>query len=258
TAILQVNADDMTTDVPAGSALVEFGSGSSQKTEILLQAMPDLYAYVPIDVSPSALDEAGARLKGRFPELNIHPICADFSKPTNLPETLRARPKVGFFPGSTIGNFQRGEAQALLDTFRVDLQPGGRLVVGVDLVKDRSVLHLAYDDRAGVTADFNLNILARINRAFGATLDLDAFSHEARFNEAKSRIEMHLVSNREQIIEVLGQRFSMHAGETIHTENSHKYTIAGFGELAATAGWRTDNVWTDEDSLFSVHELISD
>ena len=256
-AILEANAADMAQGVDSAYVLVEFGSGSSRKTEILLDAMPDLGAYVPIDVSPSALDEAEKRLKRRYADLDIRPIIGDFSRPLDLPDDLRARRRIGFFPGSTIGNLVRSEAVALLDGFRRLLGRGSRLIVGIDLVKSEEKLVRAYDDSAGVTAAFNLNLLARINEIFGPVVDPASFHHEARFNRNASRIEMHLVSKEDQTLELLGHRFSFQRGETIHTESSHKYTIPGFQELARSAGWSPERVWTDGDDLFSVHELIA-
>jgi L-histidine Nalpha-methyltransferase len=255
TAILEANIADMAEGQGTGQVLVEFGSGSSRKTELLLEAMPDLLAYVPIDVSESALDEARVRLARRFPNLDIRPILGDFSGPLKLPADLRFSRKIGFFPGSTIGNLLQAEARTLLTSFRTMLSPKGRLIVGVDLLKNEEILRLAYDDPAGVTAAFNLNLLARINREIGPIFDLDAFRHEARFNRQAGRIEMHLVSRRDQTVTMLGRRYSLRRGETIHTENSHKYTVAGFQALAASAGWSADRVWTDEADLFSIHEL---
>jgi dimethylhistidine N-methyltransferase len=257
-AILHTRAGEMAERVPPGSVLVEFGSGSSRKTEILLERLPQLAAYVSIDVSPSALDDAKARLAARFPTLDVRPIVGDFSQPLALPADVAHQPRLGFFPGSTIGNLTPLEAQRLLRVFRAMLAPGGRLIVGVDLKKDLAVLLPAYNDAAGVTAAFNLNLLARINREIGGTFDLDAFSHESIYNERDGRIEMHLVSRRDQDLAVGGRRFSFRAGETIHTENSYKYSLRQFQDLARAADWTPARVWTDPASLFSVHELVSD
>jgi dimethylhistidine N-methyltransferase len=257
TAILEAHVAEIAGDSGAGQVLVEFGSGSSRKTEILLAAMPDIVAYIPIDVSDSALDEARCRLAARFPELDIRPIHGDFSGDVTLPADLHFSRKIGFFPGSTIGNLDRGEARGLLKGFRKILSPHGRLIVGVDLLKSEETLRLAYDDPTGVTAAFNLNIVTRINQAFGQAFALDAFRHEARFNRQEGRIEMHLVSTRDQSVDLLGHRFTFRRGETIHTENSHKYTIDGFRTLARSAGWLPERAWTDADGLFSVHELTS-
>jgi len=257
TAILEAHVAEIAGGSGGGLVLVEFGSGSSRKTEILIEAMPDLVAYVPIDVSDSALAEAKQRLAARFPALDIRAIHGDFAQPLKLPAELRFGRKIGFFPGSTIGNLEEPAARALLASFRTILSPHGRLIVGVDLLKSEATLRLAYDDPAGVTAAFNLNILERINRTFGSALALDGFRHEARFNRERGRVEMHLVSTRDQDIEVLGRRFAFRQGETIHTENSHKHTVEGFQALARSAGWSPGRVWTDADDLFSVHELLA-
>jgi dimethylhistidine N-methyltransferase len=238
-----------------GGVLVEFGSGSSLKTEILLRQLPRLGAYVCVDVSESALAGARERLAQRFPTLDVRPVVGDFSRSVALPADLSERPKTGFFPGSTIGNLMPAEAAELLATFRACLAPGGRLLVGVDLKKDARQLVLAYNDAAGVTAAFNLNLLVRINRELDGTFDLSAFSHEAVYNPREGRIEMHLRSTRRQVAGVLGRPFRFDAGERIHTENSYKYTVDQFQTLARSAGWQPRRVWTDRDALFSVHEL---
>lgn len=256
TAILTAHAAEMCNGIAEDSVLVEFGSGSSRKTEKLLNALPRLRAYVPIDVSASALEDARDRLVQQFPSLTVRPIIGDFSCPTKLSSDLEGASMLGFFPGSTIGNLERPEAQALLKSFGAVLSPEGRLVVGVDLVKDEQTLLLAYNDPKGVTAEFNLNLLARINRAFGKIFDLDSFRHKAIYNNQKSRIEMHLVSERDQSVDILGRAIQFCRGETIHTENSHKYTIEDFRDIAKSAGWLPQRVWTDDKKLFSVHELI--
>ena len=257
TGILEAHAAQMAEGVPAGGILVEFGSGSSRKTEILLQQLPHLGAYVCVDVSESALNGARQRLAARFPTLDVRPIVRDFSRAFAFPGDLAQRPKTGFFPGSTIGNLTPVEAQRLLRVFRTDLSPGGRLIVGVDLKKDARQLVLAYNDSRGVTAAFNLNLLARINRELGGTFDLEAFEHEAVYNPRDGRIEMYLQSKCCQGVEVSERRFCFQAGERIHTENSYKYTIGQFQDLARSAGWQPRRVWADEANLFSVHELVS-
>jgi dimethylhistidine N-methyltransferase len=256
TAILEAHAAEMTEPVPSGGVLVELGSGSSLKTEILLRHLPRLGAYVSIDVSESALADASARLAARFPTLDMRPIVGDFSRAVTFPVDLAYRPKTGFFPGSTIGNLTPAEAVQLLGALRVSLAPGGRLIVGADLKKDARLLHLAYNDARGVTAAFNLNLLARINRELAGTFDLDAFRHEAVYNPREGRIEMYLRSTRRQAVGVLRRRFSFAAGERIHTENSYKYTVGEVQVLARAAGWQPERVWTDRDALFSVHELL--
>ncbi len=256
-AILRSHADEMAASVPAGGVLIEFGSGSSQKTEILLERLPRLGAYVPIDVSQSALAYARRRLTALFPHIDIRPIVADFSYPVALPAELAWRHKTGFFPGSTIGNLTPIEASRLLRVLRAVLSSGGRLIVGVDLKKDAGKLVRAYDDRAGVTAAFNLNLLARINRELGADFDLKAFKHKAIYNARDGRIEMHLVSSREQSVKIQGRRIPFRAGESIHTENSYKYSVSQFRDLTRSANWHPGRVWTDPRELFSVHELAS-
>ncbi len=255
TAILQSAATDIAAGTPPGAVLVEFGSGSSRKTEILLDALPGLSAYAPIDVSQSALDEAVARLALRFPALRVVATVGDFAAPLALPGALARRPRLGFFPGSTIGNFAPAEARDLLADMAATLGPRGRLVIGVDLRKDLSILLPAYNDAAGVTAAFNANILTRLNREAGANFNLDRFIHSAIFNAAEGRIEMHLVSVEAQRVALMGRSFDFAAGETIHTENSYKYSIPQFHDLADRAGWTPRRVWTDPKRMFSLHEL---
>lgn len=257
-SILSAYANEMVEAVPAKSVLVEFGSGSSLKTEFLLDLVSHLVTYVPIDVSPSALTEAARRLAIRYPNLSVLPLVADFSQPVILPQRLASRPRIGFFPGSTIGNLHPHEAVRLLAVFRAALGCKGRLIIGIDLKKDARTLVQAYNDAAGVTAEFNLNLLARMNRELGASFDLSSFEHQAIYDPREGRIQMHLVSLCDQYATVLDRRFHFHAGETIHTENSYKYSIEQFRDLARTADWNPRRVWTDLDSHFSVHELTAD
>jgi dimethylhistidine N-methyltransferase len=225
----------------------------------VLERLPPGVAYVPIDVSESALEDAASRLAQRFPALDVRPIIGDFSRPIALPPDLARRPKTGFFPGSTIGNLAPADAARLLGVFKSVLSPGGRLIIGVDLKKDARKLVLAYNDAAGVTAAFNLNLLARINRELDGTFELSRFAHEAVYNGGEGRIEMHLVSRFAQEVSIRGRRFKFRLGETIHTENSYKYSIEQFQELARFAGWRSAGLWTDDDDNrhFSVHDLVS-
>lgn len=253
--LLTAHAGDIAEAAGPGRAVVEFGSGSSRKTNILLDALEDVAAYVPIDISDDALDEAAQRLEQRYPDLVIAPLHADFVRVTALPKALRDVPKLGFFPGSTIGNFARPEAQTFLANAGRLLERDGALVIGVDLKKDASILVPAYDDAQGVTAAFNLNLLRRINRELEGTFDVGGFRHEARYNAAGGRMEMYLVSQADQEARVLGRRFRFRAGERIHTESSHKYSLDEFCALAAAAGWWTEAVWTDQHRLFSVHYL---
>ncbi|MGH6838628.1 MAG: L-histidine N(alpha)-methyltransferase [Methylocella sp.] len=256
-AILAAHAAEIASRVDDGAVLVEFGSGSSRKTEILLAGLPRLRAYVPIDVSESALEEAKRRLIKRFPALNVRPIASDFSRPLALPPDLAQPRKLGFFPGSTIGNFSPFAAGALLGAMRRLLSPEGKLIVGVDLRKDARTLIRAYNDAAGVTAAFNLNLLTRINRELEGSFDLAGFRHEAIYDPREGRVEMHIVSMRDQAVRIRGLSFRFFAGETIHTENSYKYSIGQFQDISCSAGWLPGRVWTDDQNLFSVHELIS-
>jgi len=253
--ILREHAQDIAALVPAGAALIEFGSGSSTKTRILLSAAPSLKAYVPVDISAAFLHDQMAALRREYPAITLLPVAADFSRPFVLPPTIAKMPRVGFFPGSTIGNFEPHEAAAFLRHAGSILGPGASFIVGVDLVKDAQVLQRAYNDSAGVTAQFNLNLLARINRELGAKFNLACFEHHAFFNRERSRIEMHLASLKRQRVKLLGECIELRAGETIHTENSYKYSIESFGAMARGAGWTPTAVWTDAESRFSVHAL---
>jgi dimethylhistidine N-methyltransferase len=255
TAILAAHVQEIAAHTPPGSVLVEFGSGSSRKTELLLEALPNLSAYAPIDVSESALEEACTRLALRFPALRLLPTLGDFTDAPALPASLLKRPRLGFFPGSTIGNFAPAEACDLLRAMARTLAAGARLVVGVDLVKDKDRLVAAYNDAAGITAAFNLNLLVRLNREMGATFDLRNFAHEAIYNDAEQRIEMYLVSLDEHTVAITDHHIRFAKGERIHTENSYKYNVAQFRALAARAGWQGQQVWTDAENLFSLHEL---
>src|SRR5581483_1457687 len=257
TAILREHAHAMARPSGTGAVLVEFGSGSSRKTELVLAALDAPRAYVPIDVSDTALGEAQLRLERRFPALEVMPVNASFCDPLALPGRVQSRRKLGFFPGSTIGNFDPPDAGWLLRHFSRVLGPGSRLIVGVDLDKDTQRLEAAYDDARGVTARFNLNLLARINRELGADIDLAGFRHRAVYDRDLKRIEMHLVSREAQTVRVLGRSFHFAAGESIHTENSYKYSVEQFQALAQGAGWRPARVWTDAAHDFSVHELVS-
>jgi len=254
-AILRACAPQIAAATPAGAVLMEFGSGSSLKTEILLAATPHLAAYVAIDVSRAALEEARQRLQARFPALRVEMVEADFHAEAPLPDDLARAPRVGFFPGSTIGNLAPAEASALLRGWRRILRSDGALILGVDVKKDPAILLPAYNDAAGVTAAFNLNLLARINRELGADFDLAAFRHEAIWNERDSRVEMRLVSIRAQTAHVRGRPFTFAAGEAIHTENSHKWSPAQFDHILAAGGWRAARAWSDADGLFRVLDL---
>ena len=251
--LLHEHAPAIASLFPPGAALIEFGSGSSRKARILLSAAASVEAYVPIDISGDFLREDSARLRRDLPHLTILPVVADFTVMTAPPSEIALRPRAGFFPGSTIGNFEPHEACAFLRRAGQILGPGSVLVVGIDLEKSPDILYRAYNDAEGVTAKFNLNVLARINRELGANFDLDAFEHHAFYNGERHRIEMHLASTRRQKVRLRGATFEFRAGESIHTENSYKYSIDSFQALAHGSGWSPLQAWTD--GLFSVHAL---
>lgn len=253
--ILEENGAAIANLIPAGGALVEFGSGSTVKIRTVLRALDKLAVYVPVDISGDFIAAEASALQKDFPALRVLPVQADFTKPFALPSAAMNRPRVGFFPGSTIGNFEPGEAENFLRHAGSILGAGSHLIVGVDLLKDADVLTAAYNDSAGVTARFNLNLLTRINRELGADFDLDAFEHSAVFNDKRSRMEMHLVSRESQRVSVCGRKIDFEPGETIHTECSYKYTISSFGSLARRAGWTPVKSWTDARDYFSVHAL---
>jgi L-histidine Nalpha-methyltransferase len=234
-----------------GGELVEYGSGESLKTRLLIRALKPA-AYLPVDISAESLQEAVKRLAREFPGLPIVPVHGDFSRPIELPRA-RAR-RVVYFPGSTIGNLTPEEAHAFLAMTR---DQAGRMLVGVDLKKDANVLHAAYNDSRGVTAAFNLNLLARINRELGGDFDLRQFAHYAFYNAPLGRVEMHLVSLARQAVRVAGRRFRFERGESIHTENSYKYSAEGFGALAARAGYLGKKLWTDRKGRFALHGLAA-
>lgn len=251
-ALLRDAAPEIAGHLADGSVLVEFGSGASVKTRILLEAAPQVAVYAPIDISASALAAAAAALRSEYPDLVVAPLRDDFTNAISLPEVCRGRPVVGFFPGSTLGNFTPSEAHDFLVNARCLLGPGSAFLVGIDLVKDEQTLVAAYDDAQGVTAAFNLNLLDRINRELGGDFDRAAFTHRARWNAADSRIEMHLESQRPQTVEVGGARFRFEAGETLHTENSHKFTPEGFVDLARSAGWSHEAEWISPHPTFAI------
>ncbi len=251
-ALLRDAASQIATHIPDGAALVEFGSGASTKTRILLDAAPQLAVYAPIDISASALEGAAKAIRADYPKLAVAPLRDDFTNALRLPQETEGRPVVGFFPGSTIGNFTKDEARAFLVGARRLLGEGAAFLVGIDLVKDTATLVAAYDDALGVTAAFNKNLLSRINRELGGDFNLDAFAHRAVWNDVDSRIEMHLMSLRDQTVHVAGRAFRFAAGETLHTENSHKFTLEGFAGLAASAGWQVEQQWASAAPAFGM------
>ena len=251
-ALLRGAASQIARHIPEGTALVEFGSGASVKTRILLDAAPQVEVYAPIDISPSALAGAAQAIRADYPHLDVAPLRDDFTNALALPAACEGRPIVGFFPGSTIGNFTTGEALEFLQGARRLLGPGAAFIVGVDLVKDAQTLVAAYDDAKGVTAAFNKNLLTRINRELGGDFDLGAFEHRAIWNDAESRIEMHLVSLKDQAVRVAEATFQFKTGETLHTENSHKFTVKRLGDLARAAGWRLEREWVNDHPAFAI------
>ena len=252
TKILRRYAQEMASQLGPQATIVEYGAGASVKTRILLDALEDPNAYIPVDISEEFLQDSAAALKEDYPDLEIQPVVADFLSPIDLPEDDSPGIRGGFFPGSTIGNLSDAEIIGFMTRARQDLGPDAQLILGADIKKDPNILIPAYDDAEGVTAAFNLNILTRINRELNANIDVDAFSHEARWNEEKSRIEMHLVSERDQTIDVCGQEISFRQKESIHTENSRKFQISVLEDMVAECGWRLAGEWFDEKKLFSM------
>jgi dimethylhistidine N-methyltransferase len=251
TALLQAVIPEIAERVPKRSAVVEFGAGSQTKTPMLLEAI-DPAAYVPVDISGDYLDHSARAVAARFPGVAVHPVTADFVHAFDLPASIAAMPKLGFFPGSTIGNFVPRSATDLLRHFRGLLGDGALLLIGMDRVKPVERLVAAYDDPEGVTARFNLNLLDRINRELGGDIPVDAFRHEARWNDMLSRIEMHLVATTDVEFRVGGQPFAFRSGESIHTENSHKYGRRGARLLLLAGGWTPIAEWTDPAGDFAV------
>ena len=252
--ILQQHGDEMAELLGKGCLLLELGSGSSQKIRTLLDVLQPA-AYVPMDISKEHLIDAASRLAIDYPELDIHASCADYSGDFELPYCPEKLPRAAFFPGSSIGNFEPTAAQNLLGRVAQLLGSGSRLLIGVDLEKQQDLLYAAYNDAQGVTAEFNLNVLRRINRELSADFELGNFSHEAVYNNDEHRVEMHLFSDCRQTVEIDKQFFDFAEGESIHTESSYKYTPERFQQLAKDAGYELEKTWIDEDSLFSVHCL---
>jgi len=253
--ILADNAAEIASHMGPRAEIVEFGAGSLRKVRLLLDAMDEPARYLPIDISGEHLAREAAVLQRDYPGLDVQPVVADYTQRWLLPAAQPgAGRRVGFFPGSTIGNFTPEEALHFLQVAGLALR-GGALLLGADLVKDPAVLHAAYNDAQGVTAAFNLNLLARANRELGAGFELDQFAHSAFYNAPHRRIEMHLVSRRRQQVALGGERYEFDEGESMHTENSYKFTVDGLRSLALKAGFKPGPVWTDENHLFGVHWL---
>lgn len=255
-AMMQMRAPEMARHLGPDCVLIEYGSGASRKTPVLIAQLRPV-AYVPVDIAGGQLKASALRLADEFPRLVIVAVCADYSRPLRLPEieSMRAHRRVIYFPGSTIGNFTLPEAGQFLRNVCALAGTGGAMLVGVDLKKDPAVLHAAYNDAQGVTAEFNLNLLRRINRELGADFDVSAFRHHAFYNAEVGRIEMHLESLAAQRVTLAGRRIDFRRGETIHTENSYKYSVNEFRQLARSSGFEPQAVWTDPRQLFAVHYL---
>ena len=251
TALLEAKMPEIAALACHACAIVEFGSGSSTKTPLLLQAMRPR-AYVPIDISGDYLRDSAARVDAQFHQLPVYPVEADFTKEVILPDAIGGMPRLGFFPGSTIGNFVPRSATDLLRHFRDILGTGSKLLIGMDRVKPVERLIAAYDDPQGVTASFNLNLLHRINRELGADIPAEAFAHEARWNDMLSRIEMHLVARRDVAFTIEGRGFAFRQGDSINTENSHKYGPRGGRMLLLAGGWTPLHEWADPAGDFSI------
>ncbi|MDB5292569.1 MAG: dimethylhistidine N-methyltransferase [Phycisphaerales bacterium] len=255
TSILMRYAGEMARALGPRCTLIEYGSGSSVKTRILLDRAHDLAAYVPIDISGAHLHAAARELRLEYPGLAVVPVCADYTQPFDLPGRCASGRRCVFFPGSSIGNFDPEAARDFLRSIRAHCGGDGALLIGVDLKKDPALLHAAYNDREGVTAQFNLNLLARINRELEGDFDLSQFAHYAFYHPVRGRIEMHLTSLCEQDAWAAGERFHFREGEAIFTESSYKYTPEEFGRIAADSGYRVENQWTDPQRWFSVQLL---
>ena len=256
-ALTRQHIADIARFAGAGCELIEYGSGASTKTRILIEALAPA-AYVPVDISESALRGAAAQLAAEFPWLDLRAVVGDFGRPLAIPAFGGTGRKVVYFPGSTIGNLAREEALAFLHMTRGQVGPGGAMLVGVDLKKDPNVLHAAYNDSKGITAQFNLNLLQRVNSELGGDFAVAKFAHYAFYNAPMGRIEMHLASLERQTANVGSHRFWFEAGESIHTENSCKYSVEEFRALAAQAGFRGEAVWFDSEGLFSLHGLLAE
>lgn len=257
-SLLRQHAPDFAALIGPEVDVIEFGAGALQKIQPLLDALERPSSFIPIDISGDHLQEAATQLASIYPSLAVVPVVADFTKDFALPENLKyASRRIGFFPGSTIGNFDPTQAKNFMQR-AAHLLKGGGLLIGVDLIKDPAILHAAYNDRQGITSRFNKNILVRANNELDANFDIEQFAHYAFYNPTAQRIEMHLISLIRQTVSFAGSTFSFAAGETIHTENSYKYTVDGFHDLARQAGFRPHTSWVDADQLFSLHWLESE
>lgn len=253
-SIMRENMDEITDQLGAKIQLIELGSGSSLKTRLLISHLKELHSYVPVDISEDFLADVAENIQAEYPSLNVIPVAADYTQPFELPETDLDTRRIAYYPGSTIGNFTKEQAAEFIALIGGLVGENGGLLIGFDLLKNKETLIEAYDDAKGVTAEFNKNILWRINRELDANFDPDAFEHKAIFNEDKSRIEMHLVSQKDQVVDIMGTAIHFSKGETIHTENSHKYSLESFREITAPH-FHPIKTWTDEDEMFAVQFL---
>jgi dimethylhistidine N-methyltransferase len=257
--IMRDNVGEIAELVGKQASLIEFGSGSSLKTRVLLENLDELAAYVPVDISEDHLLESAQQIREDFPKLDVLPVVADFTQPFQLPSPkIMPVRNIVYFPGSTIGNFTHDAAHELLQVMHEEAGAGGALLIGVDLQKDPAIIERAYNDSAGVTAEFNRNMLRHLNREFGADFDLGAFAHSAEYNEKKGRVEIRLVSEQDQEFTLGNESFSIDRDEAILTEYSHKYTLEGFAAMAEAAAFRVEKVWMDAERLFSVQYLVRD
>jgi len=257
--IMRANIGEIAALVGQQASLIEFGSGSSLKTRILLEHLVELAVYVPVDISEDHLLDSAAKVRREFPGLEVLPVVADFTLPFRLPSpTVMPKRNIVYFPGSTIGNFTHEAAHELLRVMHRTAGADGALLIGVDLQKDVGIIERAYNDSAGVTAEFNLNMLRHLNNAFGANFDLDAWQHSAEYNSDAGRVELRLVSETDQQFRLGGESFRIDKDEAILTEYSHKYTLESFAAMAEAAGFRVARVWMDAERLFSVQYLVRD
>lgn len=251
--IMQSSMKEIAREIGPGVSIIEYGIGSGLKTQILLEQLDEPVAFIPIDISAEHLASSAEILAARFPEIEILPVAADFTRPVPIPEPTRtASRNLVYFPGSTIGNFEPANALDLLGVMHQEAGPGGMLLIGADLKKDPQMIESAYNDGEGVTAEFNLNLLRRLNREYGSDFDPEAFRHTATYNESSGRIEMCLVSQREQVVTLSGRRFLFEEGESIITEYCHKFSLEGFRELASIAGFQHVKTWVDANHWFSI------
>lgn len=255
-ALLETSMPAIAQAAGSGVHVVEYGSGSGRKTELLLEGLHDVVAYTPVEISRTAVLDATARLATQFPQIEMLPVCADFTRALPLPHAQRqAQRTLMFFPGSTLGNFTDADAVKLLQAMRLSMGVDGMALIGIDLVKDAALIEAAYNDAAGITARFTLNLLARLNREIGSNFDLAGFAHRAIYVPARERIETFLISLREQDVRVAGRQFHFARDEAMQVEYSHKYTDARFGDLAAAAGLRVSHGWNDPRDWFGVRLL---